>query len=47
MTECRPNCDVFKAVQKTGLRYHWFCAKCGRDVSLEYIMLYDAMEGAK
>lgn len=34
-------CDFSKATQKKNLRYHWFCKKCGRDFSFEYILWYE------
>ena len=38
--DCKPNCDMEKAVLKG--RATWCCAKCGRDVSLQYLLWYQA-----
>ena len=41
MTEpCKPYCDYTKAVRQG--RARWCCAKCGRDISLEYLFWYEA-----
>lgn len=43
MTEpkpCTPCCDITKVVRKG--RATWLCAKCGMDMSLEYLFYVQA-----
>ena len=45
VTECKPHCDFNHPVQKG--RATWYCPKCGRDYSLEYLCLYEAMQPSR
>ena len=45
LTECKPHCDFNHPVQKG--RATWYCPKCGRDYSLEYLCLYEAMQPSR
>ncbi len=38
--DCKPDCDISKA--KNVARATWVCAKCGRDVSLQYLLWHQA-----
>jgi ribosomal protein L37AE/L43A len=39
--DCKPDCDVSKAELVS--RAKWVCPKCGRDISLQYLMWHQAM----
>ena len=38
--DCKPNCDMTKVINTR--RATWICAKCKRDVSLQYLLWYQA-----
>ena len=40
MPECTPDCDMTKVINTR--RATWICAKCKRDVSLQYLLWYQA-----
>ena len=38
--DCTPDCDMTKVINTR--RATWICAKCKRDVSLQYLLWYQA-----
>ncbi len=42
MDKSKHNCDITKA--RHVARCTWVCHECGRDLSLEYILLHEALD---
>jgi hypothetical protein len=42
---CKPYCDITKA--KFASRATWLCVKCKKDISLAYLLCFEAIHGKK